>query len=407
MRRILVLTTILLLASVAALELRGQSGYILLRIAGWSVETSPSFALLVVLALFWTLQLILHLLMRFIHSPRDLKQWNRQQQLKRSHKQLNQGLITLAEGEWKRAEQLLIKSARHSENPLLHYLGAANAAQHLDKDERRDHYLQLAHEEAPKADFVIRLTQAEQMVAHQQYPEALELLNRLKDERPNQHKMLQLLVQVLSALEQWETLLELLPRLRKQSVFSVEELQQLELQAETRLLSQKAEQGGHGAVVKQWNRLGKKQRHNPILFYHYITLLLVVGSREECEQLLRKEIEYSWSEQLVTLYGSFCLEPVERQLQTAQQWLQQHEESAALHQTLGRLFICNEVWGAAQHHLERSLEISPTTTTYQVLAELMKRNQDLAGALHYLEQEAALLRNETTTAATALIPEQA
>jgi len=76
MRRILVLTSILLIASVAALELRGQSGYILLRIAGWSVETSPSFALIALLALFWVLQFTLHLLLRFIHSPRDLKQWN-------------------------------------------------------------------------------------------------------------------------------------------------------------------------------------------------------------------------------------------------------------------------------------------------------------------------------------------
>lgn len=400
MRRILVLTTILLVASVAALELRGQTGYILLRIAGWNIETSPSLALIAVLALFWVLQLLLHLLMRFIHSPRDLKQWNQRQQVKRSRKQLNQGLITLAEGEWKKAELLLSKSATHSENPLLHYLGAANAAQHLDADERRNRYLQQAHEEAPKADFVIRLTQAEQMVAHQQYSEALELLNRLKDIRPNQHKLLQLLIQTLTALNHWETLLELLPRLRKQQIFSNEELNQLELQAETRLLSQKAEQGGHGAVVKQWNKLSKKQRHNPILFYHYITLLLEVGSREECESLLRKEINHQWSEQLVSLYGTFSTASIEQQIHATERWLEQHEESAALHLTMGRLFIRNEVWGAAQHHLQRSIEIEPSSTAYQQLAELMKHNQDLASALYYFEQEVALLRGNTITSTT-------
>jgi HemY protein len=397
MRRILVLTTLLLVATVAALELRGQSGYILLRIAGYSVETSPSFALIAVLALFWAVQFALHLLLRFIHSPRDLKRWNRQQQRRRSQRQLNQGLITLAEGEWEKAELLLSRSASHSETPLMHYLGAANAAQHLHAEERCEHYLQQARERAPKGDFVIRLTQAEQLVAQQQYGEALELLNRLKDERPKQQKVLQLLVHALGELGHWDTVLELLPRLRRQHTFGSEALNQLELQAETRLLSQKAAQGGHGAVVKQWNRLSKKQRHNPILFYHYITLLLEVGSHQECELLLRKEIDHHWSEQLVTLYGSFTCDPLQQQIHTAERWLEQHDESAALHLTMGRLFLRNEVWGAAQHHLQRSIEIEPSSAAYQELAALMKQNQDLAAALHYFEQELALLREDGDT----------
>lgn len=402
MRKALVLTIILLIVSVVALEMRGQSGYILLRFAGWSIETSPSLALIVTLASLWVLQFLVYLLLRFVHSPRDLKKWNQHQQVKRSQKQLNQGLVTLAEGEWKKAEKLLIKSAAHSENPLMHYLGAASAAQQLDADERRDHYLQQAHQEAPRADFVIRLTQAEQMVAHQQFSEALELLNRLKDERPNQHKMLKLLVQALTALNRWGTLLELLPRLRKQQVFSADELLQLELQAETRLLTERCEHGGHGAVVKQWNRLSKKQRHNPILFYHYVTLLLEVGSQEECETLLQKEINHQWSEQLVTLYGTFSSGQLEQQIHSAERWLEQHEASAALHLTMGRLFMRNEVWGAAQHHLERSIELEPSSAAYQELATLMKQNQDLAAALHYFEQEVALLRDEQATPSPSL-----
>ncbi len=396
MKRMLVLTSLLIAVTVAALEMRGQSGYVLLRIAGWSIETSPSFAVITMLILFWLLHLAISLLLRFIHTPRDLKQWNQRQQVKRSQKQLTQGLITLAEGEWEKAEKLLSKSAKHSEAPLMHYLGAANAAQHLDADERRDEYLQLAHQETPRADFVIRLTQAEQQIAHQQYSEALKLLNRLKDERPNQRKLLQLLAQCLGAMEKWEALLQLLPKLRKQHAFSEEEISRIELQAETRLLSAQSERGGHGALVKQWNKFPKKRRHSPELFYHYITLLLQLNHKGECETLLRKEINHQWSEQLVTLYGSFAGDhTLEQQLETAQEWLISNEESAALHLTLGRLFIRNKVWGAAQHHLERSIEIEPSSAAYQELAWLMKHNQDLAAALHYFEQEVALLRGET------------
>ena len=94
-----------------------------------------------------------------------------------------------------------------------------------------------------KADFVIRLTQAEQLVSQQQFSEALEILNPLREERSNHPKLLQLLAQSLSALQQWKALLQLIPRLRKTEEVDLDELNQLELLAENHLLTQSADKG--------------------------------------------------------------------------------------------------------------------------------------------------------------------
>ncbi|WP_399361225.1 heme biosynthesis HemY N-terminal domain-containing protein [Thiohalobacter thiocyanaticus] len=47
----------------------------------------------------------------------------------RARHSLNQGLLALSEGDWPRAEKLLVEHADDSESPLLNYLAAARAAQ--------------------------------------------------------------------------------------------------------------------------------------------------------------------------------------------------------------------------------------------------------------------------------------
>jgi len=394
MRRILILALLLLVTSLAALQLKGQQGYLLLRVGAWSIETSPSLALIATLLLFLALLYTVRLLLRIIHAPRDLHHWNHRQQIRRARNQLNHGLITLAEGNWKKAEKLLGRSATHSDNPLMHYLGAANAAHHQQADERRDHYLKMAHQQAPKADFVIGLTQAEQQLGHQQYDAALETLNQLRRQRPNHPKLLQLLAKTLTAQQQWGALIKLLPQLQKKGELSTEELQPIRQQAESqRLLAAAAE--STAALKQQWKQLPRKERRDSLLLGQYTQLLSAGGDHEESEKLLRKAIERSWSESLVTHYGALETTKTDMQIQHAEKWLKGHSESAPLHHALGALYLRKEVWGQAQHHLKKSLELSPSSESYQLLAQLMKQQGELEGALSLMEREVALLREQS------------
>lgn len=393
MRRILVLALLLIITSVAALQLKGQQGYLLLRLGSWSIETSPALALIAALLLFLTLLYTIRLLLRVIHAPRDLRRWNHRQQVRRARNHLNRGLITLAEGNWKKAEKLLGRSAIHSDNPLMHYLGAANAAHHLQADERRDHYLKMAHQQAPKADFVIGLTQAEQQLGHQQHDAALETLNRLRKQRPNHPKLLQLLAKTLSAQQQWGSLIKLLPQLQKKGGLSTEELHPIRQQAESQQLLAAAAESTI-SLKQQWKRLPRKEQRDPILLGQYSQLLAAAGEYEESEKLLRKAIERSWSEPLVTHYGSIDTPKADAQIQHAEKWLKRHSESAVLHHTLGALYLRKEVWGQAKQHLEKSLELSPSSESYQLLAQLMRQQGELESALNLMEQEVALLREQ-------------
>ncbi len=393
MRRILILTLLLVAASIVALQLKDQSGYILLQLREWSVETTLSFAVIATIVAFSILLFVIRLVMRFIHAPRDLRIWRERQRTRRARKQLTRGLIALAESDWKRAEKLLGRSAADSENPLMHYLGAANAAQHQLSDERRDHYLGLAHKETPKADFVIRLTQAEQQLGHKQYDDALNTLTQLKKQKPNHPKLLRLLAQTLTAQQQWEQLLKLIPHLRKQKSLGRDELSQLERHGQIQLLNIGAESEDEGALTAQWKNFSRSHRRDHRLVYHYATLLNSQGNSTIGEELLRKEIQHQWSDELVTLYGIIAIDKTELQIHATEKWLKHHAESAVLHLTLGRLYVRKEIWGQAQQHLEKSIEIAPSSEAYREMALLKRLGGDPAAALEYYDREAALLRD--------------
>lgn len=394
MRRILILTLLLVTTSIVALQLRGRSGHIMLQLGEWTIETSVSFAIIATLVTFSLLLLLLRILLRFIHAPRDIGIWRNQRKIRRAQADLNRGMITLAEGNWKKAEKLLGQSAANSDNPLMHYLGAANAAQHQLSDERRDHYLKLAQQAAPDADFVIRLTQAEQQFAHKQYDDAIDTLTQLRKQNPNHPKLLRLLAQTLTAQKQWSQLLGLAPVLRKRKSMGGDELARLEQHGQVHLLTEVAKSGKDGALQQQWKQFSRSDRHNQKLIHHYATLLNREGDGAASEQLLSKEIKQQWSEELVTLYGTIQSDSLDQQIQNAEKWLRYHSDSAALHLTLGRLYLKKEIWGQAEHHLEKSIEIAPSHDAYQEMGVLKKMNGDPAGALEYYEKSSTLLPSQ-------------
>ncbi|MBC8519773.1 MAG: hypothetical protein H8D24_05150 [Gammaproteobacteria bacterium] len=391
MRRILILTLLLVTTSIVALQLRGHSGHIMLEIGEWTIETSVSFAITATFVTFSLLLLLVRILLRFIHAPRDIGIWRNRQKTRRAQADLNRGMITLAEGNWKKAEKLLGQSAANSDNPLMHYLGAANAAQHQHSDERRDHYLKLAHQAAPNADFVIRLTQAEQQVAHQQYDDALDTLTHLRKQKPNHPKLLRLLAQTLTAQKQWSQLLGLTPVLRKRKSMGSDELAQLEHHGQIQLLTESAKSGNDDALQQQWKQFSRGDHKNPKLIYHYANLLNRQGDGSLSEKLLYKEIKRQWSDDLVSLYGVIQSDSTDQQIQNAEKWLKHHADSAALHLVLGRLYLKNEIWGQAEQHLKKSIEISPSHDAYQEMGIIRKTNGDPAGALEYYEKSSTFL----------------
>jgi len=200
-----------LLATVAAaffvsnwLQRFDNPGYVLIGIGHWSLETSLVVFAVSLIVGFFVFYMFFRLLGWLSRLPGQLKNRGKNIKFNRSQEALIAGLVDSAEGNWEKAENVLIKHASHSGAPLIHYLTAARAAQSRGAFDKRDEYLRKAADQAPDSSVVIGLTQAELNLSGNQFEQALETLTRLHSIDPSHASVLKLLHQTYQHLGDWQ-----------------------------------------------------------------------------------------------------------------------------------------------------------------------------------------------------------
>ncbi len=372
MRTLIVALAVLALSVFVALAIKHDNGYILIGYGNWSVEGSLAFFVLLDLVLFGLLYAGIRLLSRFLGLPRQFRGWRRRREAARARKALTQGLVELSEGHWKSAEKNLVRHAAQSETPLLNYLAAARSAQQQGAYDRRDHYLQLAHESMPSADVAVGLTQAELQLAHEQLEQALATLKHLRRIAPRHTHVLKLLKELYERLGDWEELYHLLPELKKRRVIDRDQLEALELKVCGNLLDEAARHGELERLDQAWKRFPATARANQSLVTRYAAHLMDLGQQDRVEKLLRETIARHWNPELVERYSRVAASDPARQLAAAEAWLKEHPRDPVLLLALGRLSLRNRLWGKARSYLEASIGVEPGAAAYRELGALLE-----------------------------------
>lgn len=372
--RVVVVTVVALLAAIlGTLYAVEHPGYVLIARPPWSVEMSLTvFALLAFVGAV-LLYFLVYLLVRLLRIPRDVGRWRTRRSTKQARFALQQGLVRLAEGNWVEAEAQFLASMRHSDVPLLSYLGAACANQGQGNIEKRDEYLAAAHRSAPQHHLAIGMTQANlQYIAHQS-EQALATLTELRASVPKHKQVSKLLAQLYLELRDWTNLAELIPELRQQGVLTPKEIEALELRAHRELLELTLPSGSLDVLKKAWNAVPKSLRKNPALVAIYARQLIQQHEMSAAEALLRSAIENTWDETLVELYGQASSDSPAEQLETAESWLTQHPDDAWLMLTLARLALLNRTDQKARGYFERCIALRGPVEAFRELGALLER----------------------------------
>lgn len=364
---------ILIFAVVIGLWAYQDSGYVLIARGYKSVEMSLAlFIILEVVALLVT-YFVLRILINSWNMPNAFREWRARQRRQRARKDMDRGLIELAQGNWSQAERYLLRHARDSDIPLLNYLSAARAAQKQNAPQRRDDYLALAHESMHDAGFAVQLTQAELQLVHGQLEQSLATLIQLHRASPKHPHVLYLLARIYQLLRSWGDLRDLIPDLRRQNVLSQANLLQLEQLVHRELLTIASQQGKLENLHASWSKIPRHLRHDLELIRHYVRCLLVLKDHDTAEHILRDVLKKQWDIDLVYIYGLIEASDKDRQLASAEGWLKGHENNPVLLLTLGRLCKRNHLWGKARSYLNASLGIKPQSDTYRELGQLLEQ----------------------------------
>jgi len=345
-------------------------GYALLGIGQWSVEMSLAVFVLGAVFVFFVLYFFFRLLGWLLRLPGRIKDKRKHAKFSRSQDALIAGLVDSAEGNWAKAEKMLIKHASHSGAPLIHYLTAARAAQSRGAFEKRDEYLQRAKDEAPGSDIAIGLTQAELHLSGKEFDQAIEILSRLQSVNPGHAAVLKLLHQTYRRIGDWEGIRKLIPSLNKNKVLLETEIKLLETETFSELLKKAAEQGDVQEIKALWQSIPGHVKDMPGVRAIYFAAMIDSQAGAEIEDELTAALEKNWDETLIILYGCIQTEDYPAQLATAQKWLELHPNDAVLLRTLGKISMKCDDLEKAEVYINKSLSIEPSVSACRMLGEL-------------------------------------
>lgn len=398
MRVLFTLLIVLLLAVVTGWLLQQSAGIVVLTYKDWIIQTSLVVFVLVFIVLFLLVYVLFRLLRKLLRLPTDFRLWSEYRRRRRSEKFLNQGLLSMMEGNWSGAERAFRKGAGFSRTPLVNYLGAAQAAWKQEDVEGCERYLSLArrHEEAGSP--ALGLARARLQIDQRQVAQAHDTLSSLE---PQHEQAKLMLLETAAEMQDWTRATGLLQECRRRGLISAERAREKQLGFYAGLLHQVGNEQDREGLENAWRDIPNKLKKESALIGAYVKERLRFGDSSDCESLLRRALRRQWVPELVRLFGMVEGKNLMRQLEYAEGCLSRFPRDAALLLTLGRLCKKNHLWGKARSYLEQSAQARPDPETFQELAALLERQDEHDAARMYLQQGLKLATGVQETGGTA------
>ena len=376
--RLIVLFLILIAAGALAVGafVYIDAGYVMLSWENYTVETSLWMFLVLGAIALLAVYIALRALLVLFGSDRRFNEWRQRRRSMRARRQTTRGLLSLAQGQWRRAERNLTSSAKDSDQPLINYLAAARAAYEQDKTEATDEWLKQASLSTKGSDLAVGITQVQLLQSRNQNEQALAVLISLREKHPRHAYLLKLLVKTLQDLEDWVALNELLPTLRKATKIPDEELRKLERNVALQLLDRARHANGGQGLTATFDGLGRDVRYTSDVMKSYVDLLLETEQEEKAEEALREGLKYVWHDELVEIYGRLKGKDANKQLLFAEQQLKERPNDPLLLLTLGRLALRVNDLEKAREYLQTGLSIKGLAELHAEMGKVMLAEGD-------------------------------
>lgn len=380
----------LFLGALAAHFLLEDRGYVLIDYRGYLIEMSVPALLFVLVLLYFAVRGVAMLW----RTPHRLGVSLAERRHRNAGRELTRGLMHLADGNWAKGERLLLRGARASDAPLIHYLMAARAAQQQGFTDRRDEWLRIASEALPDAEKTVLLTQAELQLETGEHARARDAAKRVLETSPEHPIALALAARAYSALGERAALADLVPKLHVAQLPPTE----LERLAAEGLDAQFGDPDlTSDALAQRWGELPREIRRLPRVIALRARALERLGRGDDAERELRAALKRAWDPLLVDAYGKVKSSDAAKQLKQAEAWLRERPEDAALLVCAARLCIVNELWGKARSYLESSIAIDPAPESYALYGNLLDRLGDNERAALAFRSGLALVDGRTLT----------
>ena len=380
MIRIIILVAVMVAGLIFGPQASGNKGYVLIALGNYTIESSVTSAVILAVLFYGALLIVEWLLGRVFGLRRKTLGWYGSRRRRKANQQTVAATLAMAEGQYSQAEKLLIKGASNSDTPLLNYLSAARVAQARGDDVRRDHYLQKAQEENPKAELALTLIQTQLQIEQGQYDSALGRLESVYALHPRHPMVLDQLRQVYLAREDWAALIDLAPALRK--VGKLTSVQEEALLHQAWIGRLEAASGALETLRPVWQALPRKLRQDPELLANYGDRLRRLGADSEAADLWLEALRKDPSPELFARLPKLRLDDYQPMLTLLKKIQDQPGAEAAL----ARIYLLAGQLDEAQRLLEQEVAKRPDAALYHALGQVMDKRRLTNKANEYYRQ---------------------
>ncbi len=364
-----------------------NTGYVLLVVPPYRVELSLNLLLIVLFAAFVAGYVVVRIVSGTLGLPARVREYRIARRHKKALATLNDALQNYFVGRYARAEKAAASLLKLSEHAGIGAIVAARAAHALRAYERRDAFLAQAPTQTPEEMAIKAVTEAELLLDHRRFHEALNVLRDL----PKKHTaVLRLELKAQQMAKNWDEVLKLTAQLEKLKVFDVGQAEQVRRHALSENLRRKAMDSQ--ALETVWQKIPAAERRDSRIAAVAAQSFITLDNCAQARQIIEASLKENWDSELVGLYAEYPGDDAVKQIECAEAWLTTHPDDAALLLALGKLCARQELWGKAQSYLEASISIESSCTAHLALAQLQEKleNSDEARKHYRVSLELAV-----------------
>lgn len=344
-----------------------EQGYFLFSYGKYYIEATMFSVILVLIGLWFVERVLMVLVRKIAGTTRATRFYFFSKSEGKAKLALHQGLTAFLLKDWARAEKLISVSGKRSGLLESKPMFAAIAADAMgDEDKVLAH---LATLEGSDADTVI--LKADLLLRQDEVEQAYQLVKPLYDKKAKDQTVFSLYVRILRERQDWEALLDLMPKIEKFGLYS--ESQQLEFATMVveSALSETARTQTIEAVEQQFKQMPGKLKKQNFAVAAYIAVLANNGDAGQAEKLLLKALKKGEIGDYLALFRKLKLsQPIELN-HYLQAELKKNENDPQLLAALGHLaFGCGDhslaakALGKAAEYLRDEADLKVLASAY-------------------------------------------
>ena len=345
MLRVLFLMLLLLASLIAGPYLAGKQGYVRIETASHIVEMSITTLVIffvLALALVYSIEVVIS---RFFRLSNNTYSWFSRRKRTKAQKQTLEGLMRMDEGDYSKAEKLIGKNAKHSDEPVLNFIKAAEAAQQRGDEFSANRYLMEATE----------IARTRILLQQNKLPAARSSVDSLLLMAGKNKEVLKLAVEIYLKSKAYQALDNILDQIEKSGLYASQEFVALQTQVEDGLLDEKMNEEGVDGLLDWWDEQSRKRRNDARVKLALITRLIDANDHESAYEFmleLVKKLDSDNSPLTQELFKQISrLQPEDNSklVKFISKWLKGANTSVqcCAHRALGYLYVRNNDFAKA------------------------------------------------------------